>query len=874
MKPNRHPDRIGQDRGSRPGVSTSDFASQFRLLTGADEPFPWQEQLFALFEKGEVPSCCDIPTGLGKTSVIAIWLIALCKFPTKTPRRLVYIVNRRTVVDQTTAEVEKLRRNLDAAGLTKQLEELCALSADSPLAISTLRGQFADNREWSADPCRPAVIVGTVDMMGSRLLFGGYGIGFKTRPLHAGFLAQDTLIVHDEAHLEPAFQDLITALKAEQQHCADALKIHVMELSATPRSEGEPFRITKADEEHPVVNARLGAVKKLALHPVDDVAKVQSKIVELAQRHKTSRRAVLVFATGVKDVEQIAKALESEIGKKNVERLTGTMRGLERDRLLKRAAFVRFLQKDDVAPDAEAPAEGTVYLVCTSAGEVGINISADHLVCDLSTFDSMAQRFGRVNRFGAANGVEVDVVHPLTFDERSERERRKALTLALLQKLSGSASPNAIREIPANERRAAFAPEPIILPVSDILFDAWSLTTITGKFPGRPALAPYLHGIDENEPNETRVAWRDEVDYLATRELRGHYPPDELLADYPLKPHELLRNTSARVWDALAKIVSRDKAKADLPAWLLDESGTITVTKVGKLADKQAKEDIFNVTLLLPPTAGGLSGGMLDGTSDTANDVADEWYDEHQQPRRLRLWSDDEELEDKSSRMRLIREIDLHPEAGETDDEEGAHARWRWFELPRSADSEGSRSARRPVLLAAHTRDVQNLARQFAEKSGLTAEMVEAVALAGRFHDSGKNRRVWQLSIGNSDTNLVLAKSGRKSMPHQLGSYRHEFGSGLDLESAHEFQQLSADMKDLVLHLVAAHHGRARPHFPADEIFDQQHPQERAAAFAVEAPRRFARLQRKYGRWHLAWLESLLRAADYAASAKPSEEEP
>ena len=231
-------------------MSGTNFHDLFKALTGAREPFPWQKELFERFVKGEIPSCCDIPTGLGKTSVIAIWLLALAKLPTKMPRRLVYVVNRRTVVDQTTTEVEKLRRNLEAAGLKESLGSLCALPTDSPLAISTLRGQFADNREWSADPCRPAVIVGTVDMMGSRLLFGGYGIGFKTRPLHAGFLGQDTLIVHDEAHLEPAFQDLLTALKAEQSRCnerypsSEQRRVRVMELSATPRSAGEPFRIT------------------------------------------------------------------------------------------------------------------------------------------------------------------------------------------------------------------------------------------------------------------------------------------------------------------------------------------------------------------------------------------------------------------------------------------------------------------------------------------------------------------------------------------------------------------------------------------------------------------------------------------------------
>jgi CRISPR-associated endonuclease/helicase Cas3 len=101
----------------------------------------------------------------------------------------------------------------------------------------------------------------------------------------------------------------------------------------------------------------------------------------------------------------------------------------------------------------------------------------------------------------------------------------------------------------------------------------------------------------------------------------------------------------------------------------------------------------------------------------------------------------------------------------------------------------------------------------------------------------------------------------------------------LDVEQERECQQLGPGMRDLVLHLIAAHHGRARPHFPVDptsdppidETFDPESDSRMAAAVAIETPRRFARLQRQYGRWGLAYLESLLRAADYAASAKPSE---
>ena len=227
-----------------------DFDTAFRALTG-NPPFPWQRTLYyEWFAAGKFPEACTLPTGLGKTSVVAVWLIALANGKAVL-RRLVYVVNRRTVVDQTTDEVEKYRERLGTAGIADQLRKLCALPLpkdDTPaLALSTLRGQFADNREWSADPARPAVICGTVDMIGSRLLFAGYGIGFKSRPLHAGFLGQHTLLVHDEAHLEPAFQKLLTAVVNEQARCHDSRRMRVMELTATSRGDGEVFRLTPGD---------------------------------------------------------------------------------------------------------------------------------------------------------------------------------------------------------------------------------------------------------------------------------------------------------------------------------------------------------------------------------------------------------------------------------------------------------------------------------------------------------------------------------------------------------------------------------------------------------------------------------------------------
>jgi CRISPR-associated endonuclease/helicase Cas3 len=156
------------------------------------------------------------------------------------------------------------------------------------------------------------------------------------------------------------------------------------------------------------------------------------------------------------------------------------------------------------------------------------------------------------------------------------------------------------------------------------------------------------------------------------------------------------------------------------------------------------------------------------------------------------------------------------------------------------------------------------------ERLSLSGDLRRALTLAGRFHDLGKKRKRFQQILGNMGGIILLAKSGKKRPAGLQEDYRHELGSLLDVENEPEFQALWEDEKDLVLHSIAAHHGRGRPHFPPEEVFDPEPNGKDVCGVAAEVPRRFARLQRKYGRWGLAYIESLLRAADYAASANPS----
>ena len=165
-------------------MSEGHFSAIFEELTAEDGerhlPFRWQTRLLRRLLDADLPRVVDVPTGLGKTSVMALWLIALAK-GASLPRRLVYVVDRRAVVDQATRFARRLRLNMPG-----EMAEKLGLDAGAGLPISTLRGGFADNRIWLEDPSRPAIVVGTIDMVGSRLLFEGYGVSRGMRPYHDG----------------------------------------------------------------------------------------------------------------------------------------------------------------------------------------------------------------------------------------------------------------------------------------------------------------------------------------------------------------------------------------------------------------------------------------------------------------------------------------------------------------------------------------------------------------------------------------------------------------------------------------------------------------------------------------------------------------
>ena len=290
----------------------------------ATTPYPWQRRLYAALARGAVPDAVDIPTGLGKTAAVLLALLARLEYPAL-PRRIVYVVDRRAIVDQT-AEVVRtwIARIGTLPSLRRAFDACAAHRAERSVGLGVLRGGLADDGAWRLDPARPAVLVGTVDMVGSRMLFSGYGDGRSLRATHAGLLGHDAVVLLDEAHLAPAFGALLRDIAGLQARP----EFRVMTLSATGASGATVLGLTGADFRCAAVRRRLNARKS-------------PRFVEAATRQSASGASGTLplrtaparswwFVERVADARRIARGLVAALGPGASERvavLTGTLRG-------------------------------------------------------------------------------------------------------------------------------------------------------------------------------------------------------------------------------------------------------------------------------------------------------------------------------------------------------------------------------------------------------------------------------------------------------------------------------------------------------------------------------------------------------------------
>lgn len=875
-------------------MNQEDFCARFAELTG-HRPLSWQWRLYVEWATTtRIGPVIDLPTGLGKTMVMAIWLIARSAHPDKMPTRLIYVVDRRTVVDQATDLAQQLR---------------CKFGKDK-LAISTLRGQLADNREWSADPSRLAIVIGTVDLIGSALLFSGYRSSYKRRPFEAGLLGQDSLLVLDEAHLSRPFEKLITSISAFQKSNDKPMRVVRMSATSGEFSGEASFKLEDSDLNDETISQRFSAQKLLKiLEPVDqkDVNSALAKAaVALARDPERRGKRIVVFVRKPDDARSIADLIRKHGAKgsspgpyaSGIDVLTGTMRGLERDELVEKPVFrERWLNGDLEAHD---PAnQEPAFLISTSAGEVGFDLNADHLVGDAAPLDSWIQRLGRVNRRGTGDATVI-LVKDKAPSGKTDFDNACIATSDLLTE-GMDLSPKALaafkQGLTQEEIDRASSPKPTTVDLTDILLDAWSMTSIIGQMPGRPAVGQWLRGIAHDLP-QTTLVWRAELDLPGFAELDAD-TIEEWFDTHRVLTHETLSvptGVAARWfidrWDALAEDV---KATLRGKPVIIDRAGLTQVAVEGLIDRLSTGRDnagaIRNAVLIVPASLGGIERhvGLLDALApkkpEDAKDAdhltrrenaekrraASDVADERGRFRELVIKSGDGETIDTpvgsgakptngKSHLRYVIEL-------ESDDDRTVRL---VSHVPRREKPEYG-SGRQPLRqhVDAVRKAIDGLLGRLALANDLKATITTAAQLAADFHDHGKNRDRWQRTVsgkpspaGQDWLDTTLGKSGGE-MRRDPRSYRHEFGSLREFIDAYS-GKIGDEVFDLAMHLIATHHGRGRPHFAKGGFDPDCEP--RTDDIHADSIRRFARLQRKYGWWHLAWLENLLRCADATAS--------
>ncbi len=891
-------------------MTDADFSIVFKALTG-NQPLSWQVRLFRNhFAKNDLPHVIDLPTGLGKTMVMTIWLIARA-IGVAVPRRLIYVVDRRTVVDQATDLAEKLVANWEANKNT-----IATFDAEPP-AISTLRGQLADNREWSSDPTRPAIIIGTVDLIGSALLFSGYRSSFRRRPLEAGLLGQDSLLVLDEAHLSQPFETLLCAIEKFQAGHGSPMAVIRMSATTGDSSRAKPFRLqfdkarnlTGGDENDSTIAERFTAPKTLFVVEVDKpVDAIASEADQLATEKPGSR--IVIFVRTPTQVADVRKALEKKRPyATRIAQLTGTMRGLERDELVdtkrplevdhhERRVMQRFLHP------ANDTSLGGCFLISTSAGEVGFDLNADHLIGDEAPLDSWIQRLGRVNRRGKGTAI-VKLIKKRLPADKTDFDKACIATSNLF--INGmDVSPNALatlrQSLTCTQIEQATSPKPATLELTDILLDAWSMTSIIEPLPGRPEVGPWLRGISEWEPPQTTFAWRAELDLDGFADLDLD-DIEEWFDTHRILPHETLSvNTAdASVWvkERWAAIPEVEQMMLGARPMIVDRAGVEIFTigdVVDRLARKTADADGFlrDAAVIIPVSFGGILRGLLDPTEPKLGKNAD------QQPGDepagiLKTFYYSIDVADARGRYRGVVEKSAEGQRTEMPlaQNTGKPARPTRYSLDLVSNDqrtlqvvsyvargEKTELGSKPETLKQHVGKVRRNADRIIQMLGLAKDnpIRRALEFAADWHDKGKERERWQRLLvfpgDYSKPDEPMGKSGDKMRRDPRG-YRHEFGSLREFTDEGKRRQLlddsgahiDQDAFDLALHLIAVHHGRGRPHFPKGG-FDPD-CETRSDEIHIDAIQRFARLQRKYGWWQLGWLENLLRCADGLASETP-----
>ena len=920
-----------------PGLGSMPTFPEFYRAINNRPPFPWQARLANQVEQDEKwPGEVGVPTGLGKTSCldIAVWWLAsqADRLPEErtAPTRIWWLVNRRLLVDSTAEHARAIRQALldpratgidgDAALVMRAVAgRLRALAADGnsdPLEIIRLRGGVQSR--VPTDPSRPAILLSTLPMFGSRLLFRGYGSSRSMRPIDAALTGTDSLVLVDEAHLARHLIRLVPGLNECTRNARPILggtrsRPQVVALTATGDAlSRDRFDLDADDEANPIVRQRLDASKWMRVRSVArDAVKGMVQETRLLLKQAVRPATCIVFA----NTPATARAVYDELTSAHptgfdhpadIVLLTGRMREREaartRDRVLDRVHGI------PASRDLGALRERHLIVVATQTLEVGADIDAEYVVTETCGVRALTQRLGRLNRLGRFEHAESVYVHAPARKRKGQPASaapewpvygtEPANVLARLENAMDGAG--AVRVSPRNVATVLGEPgddpgrAPEILP--GLLWE-WVKTTTPPE--GEAPVELYFSGVSGAD-YAVSLIWRAHVPRQGER-LWPRASDREAIA-VPIgevrqaleSDGELRRLTSDGV--TIETVAPGDIRPGNIVVLtinrgLLDEFGwnpnsllpvvDMSIETHGVPLHAEALKRLCGVAVgSLVNTALGIVPDDADvDETDQADAVAEivetlatatafgwdpaEWNSVLSNTRPQVISAAHE-----VSRLVLQRPVDLGERSDELDE----------ISLAASA-----------IELEAHGAAVGARARSIAERIGVSSELVGILELAGLRHDVGKAEPRFQRWLDpRAGSPTLLAKSStprhrwaatRKAAGWPNGG-RHEDLSARLMRHWMETHDhgLNPFLADLLIHLVISHHGSGRPLVPpADDdtsglvaVTIAGHVVEVSANLARidwQQPSRFRRLHDELGPWGLALLEAIVRQSDHAISA-------
>jgi len=781
------------------------FKDFFAKATGNPSPYPYQE---AFAEDRELPDLLNVPTGVGKTATAILgWLyrrrFASADIQKSTPRRLVYCLPMRTLVEQTRdCTVTWLDQLGQFAGTVKYTDEtkthvksytLDLENHPNGIAVHLLMGG-ADATKWDEHPERDAILIGTQDMLLSRAMNHGYGMSRYRWPMHFGLLNNDCLWVMDETQLMGVGLTTTAQLQGLRSKLTTYGVTHSLWMSATldaepiatvdhqePESGWRRSRLEKEDYEDPKVLKLWQANKPCGPSSVT-LTSENMKLADMRKAKGKSKGNAVASYVGALADEVVAAHQAGTltlIVVNRVNRAQGLMQAIQ-DRTeateptievdLVHSRF-RPADRDETqrrALDEKSIPAGGRILVATQAIEAGVDVSSTTLFTELAPWPSLVQRFGRCNRRGVcgedkhppARVVWVD----LDTDDKNAEELALPYSVEELRTARELLNPNQspLSDVgPETLSRISFKSPPVVVHTlrRKDLIELWDTT---------PDLAgndlDISRFIRDADNNDVQVYWRD-----WDRAFRVARPPEfqdkrEQAARFPAPERgEICSVSIGAIKQFLDKLASQKEVKRRFNAWRWNP----LEAKWETVASKSVRP---GMVLLLHTDTGGYQA-ELGWTGDVSSG----------------------RVPPVATSLNAEQEINSDDALGRTEQ-----------------------------LLSHHLRAVADSAKQLQTAFGSTLADIpwDAMERAAWWHDVGKAHDAFQSAMHDCELvsqrdpgkQQLWAKSGSNERPnYRVGGqrrrgFRHELVSAL----AWLHQHSDAEQADLIAYLIAAHHGKVR----------------------------------------------------------------